>query len=71
MSKASIPDISELHPQYITNAKGEKTGVILTIQEYDELMEDLAHLAIIAERRDDSTIPHSQLIEGLKKDGII
>jgi hypothetical protein len=37
-----------LNPQYITNKKGAKTGVILSIKEYHELLEDLHDLAVVA-----------------------
>ncbi|WP_020484606.1 hypothetical protein ACH5Y9_18370 [Methylomonas sp. BW4-1] len=44
-------------PQFITDANGEKTAVILPIADYQELMEDLADLAAIAERKDEPSIP--------------
>jgi len=34
-------------------------------------MEDLDDLAVIAERRDEPTIPHQEFIDGLKRNGII
>ena len=63
--------IKDLHPQYITNEAGEKTSVILPISEFQELLEDIEDLAIVAERRDEPTIPHEQLVAELKKDGLI
>jgi PHD/YefM family antitoxin component YafN of YafNO toxin-antitoxin module len=44
-------------PQFITNANGEKTAVILALADYEELMEDLEDLAAIAERKDEASIP--------------
>jgi len=44
-------------PQFITNVNGEKTAVILTLADYEELMEDLEDLAAIAERKDEPSIP--------------
>lgn len=44
-------------PQFITNANGEKTAVILALADYEELMEDLEDLAAIAERKDETCIP--------------
>jgi PHD/YefM family antitoxin component YafN of YafNO toxin-antitoxin module len=44
-------------PQFITNANGEKTAVILALADYEELMEDLEDLAAIAERKDETSIP--------------
>ncbi|MHC4177646.1 MAG: hypothetical protein ACYSWU_09070, partial [Planctomycetota bacterium] len=33
---------SNVHPQYVTDSDGRKTAVILPIEEYHELLEDLA-----------------------------
>ena len=60
--------ISKLAPQFVTDKKGKKTAVILPIEEYNGLIEDLHDLAIIAERRDEPSIPHAQVVAELKKD---
>jgi hypothetical protein len=57
--------------QYVTNQAGEKTAVILPINEFEELLEDLHDLAVVAERRDDESISHEELLAELKRDGII
>jgi hypothetical protein len=57
--------------QYVTNQAGEKTAVILPINEFEELLEDLHDLATVAERRAESTISHEELLAELKRDGII
>ncbi|WKJ91161.1 hypothetical protein QZJ86_03270 [Methylomonas montana] len=44
-------------PQFITDANGQKTAVILALADYQELMDDLEDLAAIAERKDEPTIP--------------
>lgn len=51
--------------QFIVNEEGEKTAVILSIEEYEELLEDIEDLAIIAERRDEPTEPLSVVKERL------
>ena len=56
-------------PQYITDSEGQRTAVILSISEYEELLEDLHDLAVIAERRDEPTIPHKRAIAELKASG--
>lgn len=61
----------DLHPEYVTNEKGHKTAVILPIEEYDELLEDLHDLAIAAERNDESSIPHKKVVAELKEDGYL
>jgi len=63
--------IRELQAQYITDEKGKKTAVILPIEEYEELLEDLQDLAILAERRDEPTIPHKEVVARLKRDGYL
>ncbi|MGL5872094.1 MAG: hypothetical protein ACRC2R_06955 [Xenococcaceae cyanobacterium] len=66
-----MTQISNLHPQYITNEAGEKTAVILSISEFQELLEDIEDLAIAAERLDESTNSHQEVVAQLKKDGLL
>jgi hypothetical protein len=61
----------KLHLQYITNDIGEKMAVILPINEFEELLEDIEDLSIIADRKDEETISHEAVIAELKKDGIL
>ena len=56
--------------QFLTNDKGRKTAVALPIGDYEKLIEDLDDLAVIAERRDEETIPHAQMKKGLKRNGL-
>lgn len=44
---------SDLNPEFLTNEEGERISVVLPIEEFNELLEDLEDLAIIAGRRDD------------------
>ena len=57
--------------QYLTNEKGERTAVVLPLEDYDKLLEDLADLSVVAKRRAEPTIPHDEFKAGLKRDGII
>ncbi|HUV03003.1 MAG TPA: type II toxin-antitoxin system Phd/YefM family antitoxin [Desulfobacteria bacterium] len=57
--------------QYIVNEKGQKTAVILDINEYEELLEDLHDIALVAERRDELTIDFEELKNRLKADGLL
>ncbi|WP_022852762.1 hypothetical protein [Thermodesulfatator atlanticus] len=63
--------MKRFHEQYIIDEKGQKTAVILPIEEYEELLEDLHDLAIIAERRDEPVIDFDELKKRLKENGII
>lgn len=60
-----------LHPQYITNEAGEKTAVILPIDEFQELLEDIDDLAAVADRRSEPTVSHEALLATLKSDGFL
>jgi len=64
-------DIKQLEVQYVTNQTGEKTGVIMPIAEFEELMEDIEDLAAVAERREEPTVSHEDLLVELKRDGLI
>ena len=57
--------------QYLTNEAGEKTGVLLSIADYQRIMEDMEDLADIVDRRDEPTIQHDEFLAQLKKDGLI
>ena len=64
-------DLSELRAQYITDESGERVSVILPMVDFKALMEDIEDLAAVAERRDESTVSHQQLLDELKQDGLL
>lgn len=57
--------------QYVTNQDGEKTAVIVPFSEFQDLLEDIEDLAAVAERRDEPTISHDELLAELKRDGLV
>jgi len=57
--------------QYIVDEKGKRTSVIIPLNEYEELLEDLHDLAVIAERRDEPTVSFEKLKKKLKADGLL
>jgi PHD/YefM family antitoxin component YafN of YafNO toxin-antitoxin module len=61
----------KLQEQFVIDEKGEKTGVILPIEEYEELLENLHDLAIIAERRDEPIVSFEELKKRLRKYGLL
>lgn len=63
--------IREMQLKYVTDEKGKKTAVILPIDEFEELLEDIEDMAILLERRDEPTIPFEELIVKLKKNGLL
>lgn len=66
-----IADLDCLNLQYITDGGGKKTGIILPITEFEELLEDIQDLAVAAERYREPTISHDELLTELKNDGFI
>lgn len=49
--------------RYIIDEKGQRVAVILPLEEYEQLQEDLHDLAVVAERRDEPVMG----LEELKK----
>jgi len=64
-------NLKQLNPLYVMDVSGKKTAVILPILEFQELIEDIEDLAVMAERRDEPAISHEELIAELKRDGLI
>jgi len=56
-------------PQYLVDDSGQKTAIVLPVKEYEELLEDIHDLAVIAERKDESTICLKELKKRLEADG--
>ena len=56
---------------YLVNEKSQKKAVVIPIEEYKELLEDLHDLAIVAERRDEPTISFDELKKRLRNDGLL
>ncbi|KYK29852.1 MAG: hypothetical protein HXS48_13440 [Theionarchaea archaeon] len=56
---------------YLVNEKGQKTAVVIPIEEYEEFLEDLHDLAVVAERRDEPTVPFEEPKERLRNDGLL
>ena len=57
--------------QFVVDTKGKKLSVILSLERYERLMEDLHDLAIVAERRNEQPISFEEMKRRLKKDGIL
>jgi len=60
-----------LREQYIVDAKGSKTAVILPLEQYEQLMEDLHDLAIVAERREEEPISLKEMKQWLEEDELL
>lgn len=60
-----------MEAQYLIDGKGNKTGVLLSLKQYEKLLEDLHDLAVIAERREEKPISLAEMKRRLKNDGLI
>ena len=57
--------------RFVVDAAGRKTAVVLPIKQYEQLMEDMHDLAVVAERRGEKTISIDAMKKRLKKNGLI
>jgi PHD/YefM family antitoxin component YafN of YafNO toxin-antitoxin module len=60
------------HPgSYIVDDKGRKKSVILDLKTYEELLEDLEDLRLVAERKNEPASSLEQVEKRLKKHGLL
>jgi PHD/YefM family antitoxin component YafN of YafNO toxin-antitoxin module len=57
--------------QYIVDANGNRTAVILSIQQYEQMLEDIHDLAIVAERRSEQSISLAEIKKKLNLNGTL
>ena len=57
--------------QFVVDSQGKRTGVILSTQRYQKLMEDLHDLAVVAERREEKPITLEAMKRRLRKNGLL
>ncbi|KRP35769.1 MAG: hypothetical protein ABS34_10245 [Opitutaceae bacterium BACL24 MAG-120322-bin51] len=60
-----------INARYITSEDGSRTDVVIPVTDFEELMEDLQDLAVIAERKDEPSAPLEEVKNKLKKDGLL
>lgn len=63
--------MSKSQPRYIVDESGRKTAVVIPVEEYEDLLEDLHDLAIIAERKNETTISFDELKKRLRSDELL
>ena len=57
--------------RYMVDDRGHRTAVVLPIEEYEELLQDIHDLSMIAERRDEPTMSSEELNKTLREDGLL
>jgi hypothetical protein len=50
--------MAKAEARYVVDGTGRKVSVILPVFDYEELLEDLSDLAVVAERRDEAVVAH-------------
>ena len=63
--------LPKMREQYLVDANGKKRAVILSLRQYQRLLEDLHDLAVVAERRDEQPIGLDELKRRLASDGAV
>ncbi len=59
--------MSKTNVEYIVDENGRKKSVVMSYRAYLKLMEDLADLAAIAERRNEKTVPLDDVVAELRR----
>jgi hypothetical protein len=57
--------------KFVVDSKGRKTAVILPIDQFEKLMEDIHDLRIVAERRGERPIAAKEFTKRLKRRGLV
>ena len=60
-----------MNARYITSEDGSRTDVVIPVADFEELMEDLQDLAVIAERKDEPSAPLEEVKNKLQEDGLL
>ena len=63
--------MSTSRQQYVVDREGKKIAVVLPIKEYEQLLEDLHDLAVVAERREEEPITLGEMKRRLKENGLL
>lgn len=63
--------MSNNQAQFIVNAAGKKTGVLLSMKQYEKLLADLHDLTVIAARREEKPVPLEEVKRRLQQDGLL
>ncbi|MCX6842059.1 MAG: hypothetical protein NTX53_07260 [candidate division WOR-3 bacterium] len=57
--------------RFIVDENGKRVSVVLPVDDYEELLEDLHDLAVVAERRHEPAVSHATLKKRLKAGGLL
>ena len=57
--------------RFVVDEEGNKQAVIIPLQQYERLLQDLHDLATVAERRTEEPVSLEEVKERLKRDGLL
>jgi PHD/YefM family antitoxin component YafN of YafNO toxin-antitoxin module len=57
--------------QFLTDETGKRVAVVLPVEDYEELMEDVSDLAAVAERRHEERVSLEDVKQRLIADGLL
>jgi len=57
--------------EYVISGEGKKKAVLIPWNEYQELIEDLHDLRVIAERKEEEAMSLEEFKKRLKRDGLL
>ena len=55
--------------RYITNEKGKKTDLIISLEEHGQIVEDLLDALLVEERKNEETMSFDEFVASLKAEG--
>jgi len=67
----AITTLEKYPPKYIVDSNGNKTEVILSIELYEQMLEDIHDLTIVAERRSQQSISLGEMKKRLNRNGTL
>ncbi|MBI5400363.1 hypothetical protein HZB07_07175 [Candidatus Saganbacteria bacterium] len=63
--------MQKLKERYLTDKNGHKEAVVLDVGTYEELLENLEDLYVIAERKKEPTVSLETVKRSLKRSGLL
>jgi hypothetical protein len=57
--------------RFIVDENGRRTAVVLSLADYERLLEDLHDLRVVAERQGEPTLSLEEVKQNLRRDGLL
>jgi PHD/YefM family antitoxin component YafN of YafNO toxin-antitoxin module len=68
---ATEEKMARIRERFIVNRDGKKTAVVMSVRDYQRLLEDLHDLSVVAERREEPSVPLEEVKRRLRSDGLL